>query len=236
MGKTKAIQALLSAHPGVELPAGRSEAEIEFEHGGRIRRVWAGRTDLPNFGLVELMDNNPLVCADEISIPNAEATLALIAVGPLLRAGILAERPAAVFSFEPDPESVEAAFRSMGWREGSSIAVERQDLRSVLAVTAMCPLLGVQDGELVDSLYDGIYGASFFVRRAPVEVPWDIELVERKPWAAYRTSYAAESDSGLLSVRVMADEDGKCGAAQAVHAMNVMCGFEESLGCLETER
>jgi N-acetyl-gamma-glutamylphosphate reductase len=28
----------------------------------------------------------------------------------------------------------------------------------------------------------------------------------------------------------MADRNGKCGAAQVVHAMNVMCGFEESLG------
>jgi hypothetical protein len=28
----------------------------------------------------------------------------------------------------------------------------------------------------------------------------------------------------------MSDRDGKCGAAQFVHALNIMCGFEESLG------
>jgi N-acetyl-gamma-glutamylphosphate reductase len=31
----------------------------------------------------------------------------------------------------------------------------------------------------------------------------------------------------------MADRDGKAGAAQVVHALNVMCGFEESLGIPE---
>jgi N-acetyl-gamma-glutamylphosphate reductase len=30
----------------------------------------------------------------------------------------------------------------------------------------------------------------------------------------------------------MADINGKIGAAQYVHMMNVMCGFEESLGIL----
>jgi N-acetyl-gamma-glutamylphosphate reductase len=34
----------------------------------------------------------------------------------------------------------------------------------------------------------------------------------------------------LLTVQVMIDRNGKGGAAQVVHAFNVMNGFEESLG------
>jgi len=59
---------------------------------------------------------------------------------------------------------------------------------------------------------------------------WDPSLVARKAAAAYRLSFAADDPTSLLTVRIMADKDGKCGSAQVVHAMNVMCGFEETLG------
>jgi N-acetyl-gamma-glutamylphosphate reductase len=40
-----------------------------------------------------------------------------------------------------------------------------------------------------------------------------------------------ESES-LLAIHIMADINGKAGAGQFVHTMNVMCGFEESLGLI----
>jgi N-acetyl-gamma-glutamylphosphate reductase len=59
---------------------------------------------------------------------------------------------------------------------------------------------------------------------------WDIEHVKGLDHAVFTTRVSPFEDRALVTVLVMADVDGKCGAAQAVHAMNVMCGFEECLG------
>jgi N-acetyl-gamma-glutamylphosphate reductase len=55
-------------------------------------------------------------------------------------------------------------------------------------------------------------------------------LVAGKPFSAYRLRVVPDEPNSLLTVRLLSDPLGKCGAAQVVHAMNVMCGFEESLG------
>ncbi|HEY3782492.1 MAG TPA: hypothetical protein VGL56_15525 [Fimbriimonadaceae bacterium] len=226
--KTEPVKRLLSAHPDVELLDGSCEAEIEFEQSGIIRKVWVDKPDAEVFGLLELADNNPIVCASSVSVPSGSATLALIAVGPLIRAGILIEPPSLVYSFSPDADSIERAFVSAGWDGGATVAFEVQDLGSVLAMTAICVIQTVES-ELLDALYDGIYGGSFFVRRIE-DGDWDTKLVAGQPFAAYRMRFAPDEPLSLLSIRVMAEAEGKCGPAQVVHAMNIMCGFEESLG------
>mgnify|MGYP000986779237 CR=1 FL=1 len=55
-------------------------------------------------------------------------------------------------------------------------------------------------------------------------------IVANKPFAVYRLGLTPGDDTSLLTVRVLADKHGKCGEAQLVHALNVMCGFEEMLG------
>ena len=57
-----------------------------------------------------------------------------------------------------------------------------------------------------------------------------LDTVRGKPFAVYRLRFAPDESKSLLTVQVMADSRGKCGAGQVVHALNVMCGFEESLG------
>jgi hypothetical protein len=66
------------------------------------------------------------------------------------------------------------------------------------------------------------------VRRDDASI-WDKGLVEGEPFALYRLSLMHDQPESLLKIQVIADKDGKCGAAQIVHAFNVMCGFEESL-------
>jgi len=226
--RTESVKKLLSAHPHVELVDDSCDAQIEFEQDGKIRKVWVDHFDAEVFGLLELADNNPIVCAAEISVPSASATLALIAVGPLIRGGILVEPPSLVYSFEPDEDSIEAALSLAGWGEGATIAVDGRDLGSVRAMTALCVIQSVE-GEILDALYDGIYGGAFFVRRVE-DGDWDTKLVAGQPFAAYRMRFAPDEPHSLLSIRVMAEASGKGGAAQVVHAMNIMCGFEESLG------
>ena len=59
-----------------------------------------------------------------------------------------------------------------------------------------------------------------------------VRQVLGRPEARYRLTLAPDSPHSLLTIRVLADFNGKVGASQVIHAMNVMCGFEESLGIL----
>lgn len=228
---------LLQGHPGVILGSGSPAAgqALEFWQGDWHRAVGIGKTQGPR-GLVELMDNNPMVCADSMSVPDPSATLALIAVGPLVRAGLLVEAPTLMYTFAPDPDLVDSYLATEGWTEGATVAEVTQEMGSVLALRAICAVrtegdpLGVNPFGEIDDLYEEAYGRSFFVRRDETST-WDTALVAGTPYAAFRLSISPDTPYSLLTIQVLADRDGKCGAAQVVHAMNVMAGFEESLGC-----
>jgi len=222
------VRALLSTHPGVELIDGPAAHPIEFEVNGWNRSVGMGSRE--GFrGLVELLDNNPLVCADTFSVPDVGGTLALVALGPLIRAGLILEPPAILASFELDEDGVSDALATEGWTGGILPHSEHQPTGSVVALNAMALVRLDGDLDQLDELYDEVYGRSFFVRHVE-DGEWDVDLVEGKPWAAYRLRVSPGEGQALLTVQTMADIDGKVGAAQLVHAMNVMAGFEESLG------
>jgi hypothetical protein len=175
------------------------------------------------------MDNNPLVCADAASVPDPASTLALIALGPLIRAGLLHERPTLMINVEADETQVDAFLAREGWREGATVSSESLDFGSVVAATVMAEVRTPKRLEDLDDLYEECYGRSFFVRRDEM-ADWDVSLVQGKPHALYRMRIAVEDPVSLLTIQVMADRDGKCGAAQIVHCMNVMAGFEETFG------
>lgn len=179
-------------------------------------------------GLAELVDNNPYVCADEVWVPDAAATLALVALGPLIRAGLLLEDPAVQLSFPCDTECLECCLRLEGWTGSAAVVTSPQDFGTVLVANAIAEIPSVGDWTEIDQLFDECYGREFFVSASPET--WDTSLVQDQPFAAYDLRVSPGDDRSILTVRVMADKDGKCGAAQMVHTMNVMCGFEETLG------
>ena len=79
---------LLHKHPRVAIVEDDGLPGIRFDVGSWKRIVSAGRPELPTSGLVELMDNNPMVCADEVSVADPVSTLALIDAGPLAWSGV----------------------------------------------------------------------------------------------------------------------------------------------------
>ncbi len=184
------------------------------------------------------MDNNPMVCADAVSVPSPASTLALIALGPVAKAGLIAEPPSIVTDFEADPDEVGEWLSMEGWTSGAHLQVGPLASGAVLAVTAMMAVLPPADSGSIEDLYDECFGRSFFVRRWSGP-GWEPNRADATPYAYFRLDFSPEQGSaslaGLLSVRVAADRDGKCGAAQIVHAMNVMAGFEESLGIAEPQ-
>lgn len=230
-----ALEALLAGHPAVSLVEGEATAELAFTQGQRWDRVVFQTNGEANpdtvIGLVELMDNNPMVCADQVGVPSPGATLAMIGLGPLIRAGLLAADPVVTFTFEVNAADVILHAERMGW-EGDVISVlDEVDLGSVLAANVMAEVPPMADWDALDELFEEAYGRSFFVRRVE-EGAWDTQLVAGKHHAAYRLRLSPGDENALLTIQVMADRDGKAGAAQLIHAMNVMVGFEECLGLM----
>lgn len=226
-----ALASLLERHPEVRLSDSVSQPDrLEFDQGTWHRTLRIGGSPAGEAGLIELMDNNPLVCADLATVPGPLDTLALIALGPLARAGLILEEPAlqtnAPGTYAP------SWIRAMGWDRGLLVMPEERDLGSVLAAQAMAVIATPEDESDLDSLYEEAYGRSFYVRREE-SAEWHASLVAGRPWAAYRLRLTPDEPRCLLTVQVMADRDGKCGAAQAVHALNVMAGCEECLGIPE---
>ena len=103
------------------------------------------------------------------------------------------------------------------------------DFGTVVAATVISAIQTPDRLEDLDDLYEEAFGRSFFVRRDEAS-EWDVKLVKSKPHSLYRMRISPDKPQSLLTVQVMADKDGKCGAAQVVHCMNVMAGFEETLG------
>jgi hypothetical protein len=176
------------------------------------------------------MDNNPLVCADAASVPSPVGTLALIALGPLARAALLVESPA--LRANHDDQALDRWLATEGWTGGTAFEADSADLGSVVAVNAWAVVPALDSPQELSELYDEAFSRSFYVRRDQ-DSEWDTRLVAGRPWACYRVAVTPDDPHCLVRVQVMADRDGKAGAAQVVHALNVMCGFEESLGIPE---
>ncbi|MBX3110835.1 MAG: hypothetical protein KF857_02405 [Fimbriimonadaceae bacterium] len=223
------LAGMLSGHPLVRWGEGAPTAGcLQWEQGGwrRTLRFDGGAGQVG--GLVELGDNNPLVCADVASVPTPLTTLALVALGPLARAGLVAEPPVLVASFDFDAPDLDRELTSAGLGMDVVVQVDPRDLGGVRAVTALVEVPTLSDMSEIDGLYDESYGRSFFVKEADGD--WDTALVAGRPGAVYRVRQTPGDPNTLLTVQAMADRDGKCGAAQVVHTFNVMCGHEESLG------
>ncbi len=222
------VRHLLSQHPRVGRVTEGSHPGVDYEIGPWKRQVLIDEHE-PLRGLIEMMDNNPLVCADTMSVPPAAGVLALIAFGPLADAGILAEPPSLILSFDADGDNVADWLSTVDWCDGLRVMVEPQDLGSVLAATAMAVIATPADWDDIDALYEERFGRSFYVRRDEDSV-WAPSLVEGKPICLYRLRYTLGEANSLLTISLLADRNGKCGAGQVVHAMNVMSNFEETLG------
>ncbi len=221
---------LLEKHPEIQVEYSHLSQEVlRFNQGDWVREVRVADANTEFHGLTELMDNNPMVCADIVSVPSPASTLALVGLGPVIKAGMVLEPPAIILSFEADEDDIGTFLKTEGWHDGVTVAYDPQDLGNVLAATCMAKVSNPDNFSDIDALYEECFGRSFYVRRIE-EGDWDIRLVAGKPWAAYRLRLSEGVEFSLLTIQVMADKNGKAGAAQMVHAMNVMAGFEESLG------
>lgn len=226
----RALLERLQAHPRVASAEIGDSNGIEFRQGDWTRRVLDDDPSCELYGLVELMDNNPLVCADSASVPSPVGTLAMVALGPLAVAGLLEESPVVIANDGDDEGRLGELLRREGWENGVTLEKFDVEVGDAIALSAFAVIRTPSSWHDIDELYEERFGRSFFVRREE-SGDWDVSIVHGKHHAAYRIQYSP-SDEGLsmLTVRAMSDRKGKAGPERFIHAMNVMAGFEESLG------
>ncbi|MEJ5170629.1 MAG: hypothetical protein WHU10_06550 [Fimbriimonadales bacterium] len=231
-GDVPGLQAWVAAHPRLQ-PAGPLD-EPALRVAGRQVVVGHADEEQPH-GLPELMDNNPIVCASRVVVPGPAATLAWIALGPACKAGfVLADEtsPPVLLRFSGlASEDLGPALSSIGWKDGTQIEWRGGGLAWVATLEAHVPLDELAQPDDIAGAYDEALGRSFFVRRvSPCE--WIPHRVLGSPAAEYWLE-VAPSRTPVLRVGVAADLRGKLGGAQMVHALNVMLGWEETLGLEE---
>jgi N-acetyl-gamma-glutamylphosphate reductase len=225
-----ALEALLRRHPRVRsVVASPGDAALQWSQEGWKRSIDVGEATAALRGVIELTDNNPLVCADSFGLPNAAGTLACLALGPLAEAGLIVERPTMLINVEADESNISPFLKPFGWSDGLTVGGEATDLGGAVAATVTAAITTPERLDDLDGLFEERYGRSFFVRHDEAS-EWHVSLVLGQPHAVYRLRISPDQPHSLLTIQLMADRDGKCGAAQVVHAFNVMCGFEESLG------
>src|SRR5687768_16740761 len=134
------LNRLLGSHPFVNVESFVEEEinRMEFD-SGRSRRVYQGNAGIEQYGLTELMDNNPLVCADEASVTGAAATLVMVALGPLAKAELIAEMPATALNFGPATDEIDAALETEGWPGGCTVATSEEE-PDVLVAECICEI------------------------------------------------------------------------------------------------
>jgi hypothetical protein len=222
------IASLLKNHPEVNGVLNTTFEGVEFKTN-RHRFIAPSPLGGEVGGVVELMDNNPLVCGNQVWVPSAGGSLAVLALGPLLEAGLVIEPPAILLSFDDSEEEVAKGLGTVGYEGGFSFNCENSDLGTVRGAYCIAKITNPKSFDEIDDIYDERYGRSFFVRREE-SLAWEKGLVEGTPWACFRLELTEGESESLLAIHIMADINGKCGAGQYIHTMNIMCGFEESLG------
>lgn len=220
------IAHLLASHPEVGLiepgPPG-----LHWTEGSRERAVLADAY-VEVAGLPELMDNNPMVCADVVGVPGPVETAALIALGPLIRGGVVADSPVLVGSEPFDGPALQELLAREGWTGGGSLTVVPSPDPRVVALQAMVRVDDDVDDDALRALFDERFGRAYFVRR--VEGALNSELVVGAPFALYSVEFDGTGVERIAVIRVVLDPRGKGGPAQMVHVFDVMCGYEETLG------
>lgn len=220
----------LKGHPSVALALlGVQEKGLAFWQGEWRREVRVGDPGAELSGIVELMDNNPLVCADSMSVPDPVSTLVLLALGPVIDGGLLVEAPVVLTNFPFEEQRTDAFLAQHHWDQGVILTGEDVGELGAVVVNAFAKIRTPGELDEIDALYEERYGRSFYVRRDEVS-EWDTKLVDGSPIAVYRLRITAGEGESLLTIQTMADPEGKCGSCQVIHAMNVMAGLEESLG------
>ncbi|MHB8635820.1 MAG: hypothetical protein ACYC96_05035 [Fimbriimonadaceae bacterium] len=240
------VLSILRGHPGVTAAA-EGPKLLEFHQGESVREVRVGDSTAEVFGLIELIDNNPLVCAQSASIPIPAGTMASIALGPVLLAGIAVRPPILQLNIPAAGSDLLATLHRIAPIDQLRLITPTEDAtvvafvegglfgkgvlaQGLIAAQAVVDVPNTYGLAEVLSMFDERFGRCFYVRRDTGTGYFKPDTLVGKPFASYRAGTSKGSSETRVLIEVAADPNGKPGAAGLIHAMNVMAGLEESMG------
>lgn len=209
------MDVLVRRHPRLLSPQSGSMCALEFGLNSYRRSIVVGYRERYPVGLIELFDNNPIVCAETVCLPAPVSTLALLAIDPLSKAGLGSGTLHVSCSAHCELDDIKPFLNQLGDRV--NLRLDARVVADEGCVAVEVELAGDQTAEDIEELYDDAYGRSLLVMRDK----------EAHPLAA---SYSVVKVGDTAVVRVASKIEGKAGAAQVIQALNVMAGFEDSLG------
>lgn len=215
------FEELIQNHPRFDYREGLPD-RIEFDS----RMILLSGDPVEPFGLIELMDNNPLVCANVASLPPSDATLMLMALGPMFRAGLPIEPP--VFRTTA-PKSSSSLTKWLDTPNEIPVDYESVEPSDWLFGHAICLVKNVVDWREIDNLYADSYDRTFYVSVVP-DIRTEVKKNQFSPNGFVQLTMTPGEDESLISIHVAGHKNGKCGACQKLQMLNIMCGLEEFLG------
>jgi len=211
------IVSLLNRHSeidAVELEPPEDGSLLSFVQGDWSREIVENRSGLHPRGLLELIDNNPLICADHFSLPRADFVALLIAVGPAMQNGMIANLSSIESNSFTFVENNDVFASELGWRLSPSVAlIPTQD--PAFTIT------GILKPEVTHGDFLSLYIERY--SRSPL-----IHFYETSQ-NGYLVKIGLPSEN-TVCVTVYCNNPQLCFADYVVFAMNVMCGYEDSLG------
>lgn len=214
-GGVQGLDALVRRHPRLINAQSGSLCALEFGLNSYRRSIQYGFREGCPVGVIELFDNNPIVCAERVCLPSPAATLALLAVDPLCKAGAIRQKVRLSCSSDCSVNEVEAFLQALGDRINVETSSDLHCDDSSVAIALSLPM-DLAPNE-VEDLYGEAYSRTMLVMQSPRVHPVAAE-------------YSVCSDGGALQIKFESKLEGKAGAAQVIQALNVMAGFEDSLG------
>ncbi len=220
------LRRLLAGRAEIDLaPEPLDSPRLVWDQDGRMRTLHIGPARPQGIaGLLELMDNNPLVCADEASTPPPAAALALAALGPVWQAGLALDEPA----FESSSDCALGPWLETIQFSGEYLHESRDGSQDLESLNLFLPIRNPGRWSDLDDLYREAYGGSFAIETW--EDGDEPALPAGSPLLVYRLRITPGDDESLFTVQAAGRRDGRLGPAQAVQMLNVMCGWEECLG------
>ncbi len=99
---------------------------LRFEQGPWVRHVRVSDPYEELKGLVELMDNNPVVCADDFrSLGGFDHRPGRSR--PIAAAGLIIEPPTFLVNIDADEEELSAFLGTVGWNDGVTLHAQPTD-------------------------------------------------------------------------------------------------------------
>lgn len=214
------VASLLRHHPRIEKVIVADSPIVRFTTRGWKRELHIGNSQCYVRGVPELIDNNPIVCCDEFSLPSPFAHALSLVAGPMSLSGIPTLVQAVASNLSSNNESDKAFLEDIYLDTTRTLLTDRAGTESDILEAVLRIPEDIHLEEII-AIFRQRYDGAFLI--SGESLPFPGATFSLAKW---------NLDEGTFTVRIDSPVNGKFGAAGQVHALNVMMGYDEGLGLL----